>query len=93
MAAKYGAFLTYAFLPEQAELPTVHDLAHVYAANRFNKDTKVFGVIGNPISQSRGYLLYNAAMIHAGFNGVYLPLLVDDVKLFFDTFTDFAGFR
>lgn len=65
----------------------------MYQAQRFSASTKIFGVIGKPISQSRGFLLYNAAMIEKGFDGVYLPFLVDDVELFFKTFTDFAGFR
>eukprot|EP00271_Cylindrocystis_brebissonii_P008772 TRINITY_DN23260_c0_g1_i1.p1 TRINITY_DN23260_c0_g1~~TRINITY_DN23260_c0_g1_i1.p1 ORF type:complete len:535 (-),score=109.47 TRINITY_DN23260_c0_g1_i1:925-2529(-) len=92
LAPKYGSMVSYAYLPEQDELPTVHDYAKVYQGQRISASTKVFGVIGKPISQSRGYLLYNAAMIEKGFDGVYLPFLVDDVEVFFKTFTDFAGF-
>ncbi len=93
LAPKYGSFFTYVYLPEQGQLPTIHDYTKVYQGQRFTASTKVFGVIGKPISQSRGFLLYNAAMIEKGFDGVYLPFLVDDVELFFNTFTDFAGFR
>lgn len=92
LAPKYGSYLTYAYLPEQQELPTVYDYAKVYKGERINPATKVFGVIGKPISQSRGYLLYNAAMIYKGFDGVYLPFLVDDVESFMTTFKDFAGY-
>jgi shikimate 5-dehydrogenase len=54
----------------------------------------VFGVVGNPVSHSRSPALHNAAMAAAGFDGVYLPFLVDDFPRFIDAYRDrdFAGF-
>ncbi|XP_022718926.1 bifunctional 3-dehydroquinate dehydratase/shikimate dehydrogenase, chloroplastic-like [Durio zibethinus] len=56
-------------------------------------DTKVHGVIGNPISHSKSSHLYNTAFRSTGFNGIYLPLLADDVSKFITTYSspDFAG--
>nr|ACF05190.1 3-dehydroquinate dehydratase/shikimate 5-dehydrogenase [Spirogyra varians] len=90
LAPKFNSFLTYAYLDDKSgsaqELPTVYDAVHVYQIKRLTRQSKVFGVVGNPISQSRGYLLYNAGMIAKNFDGIYLPFLVDDVRLFFKTF-------
>ena len=37
---------------------------------------QVYGVVGNPVAHSRSPALHNAAMGAAGFDGVYIPLLV-----------------
>lgn len=57
--------------------------------------TKVFGIIGSPVSHSRSPLLHNSAFQHIAFDGVYVPLLVDDLDRFLAAFaphTDFQGF-
>nr|GEV55140.1 bifunctional 3-dehydroquinate dehydratase/shikimate dehydrogenase, chloroplastic-like isoform X2 [Tanacetum cinerariifolium] len=55
-----------------------------------------FGTLehGKPVGHSKSPLLYNKAFRSVGFNGVYVHLLVDNVKKFLDTYssTDFAGF-
>ncbi len=66
--------------------------AHIQNQQR---GTKVFGIIGNPVSHSRSPLIHNTAFQHIGFDGVYVPLLVDDLARFLEAFkshTDFQGF-
>lgn len=55
---------------------------------------QVYGIVGNPVSHSRSPVLHNAAMAATGFDGVYIPLLVDDFPTFITAFgdRDFAGF-
>ena len=55
---------------------------------------QVFGVVGNPVSHSASPAVHNAAMAEVGFDGVYLPFLVDDMSSFLEAFSDseFAGF-
>lgn len=48
--------------------------------------TKVFGIIGNPVSHSKSPLIHNTAFQHIGFDGVYVPLLVDDLAKFLKAF-------
>ena len=48
--------------------------------------TKLFGIIGNPVSHSRSPLIHNTAFQHIGFDGVYVPLLVDDLERFLYAF-------
>ncbi|XVF30845.1 hypothetical protein REPUB_Repub16aG0092800 [Reevesia pubescens] len=98
LAPKFGGFLTFGSLeagvvsaPGQ---PTVKELLDLYNMRHIGPDTKVHGVIGNPISHSKSPHLYNTAFKSTGFNGIYLPLLVDDVSNFITSYSspDFAGY-
>ncbi|XAR52529.1 3-dehydroquinate dehydratase [Bertholletia excelsa] len=98
LSAKFGGFLTFGSLeagvvsaPGQ---PSVKDLLDLYNFRQIGPDTKVHGVIGNPIGHSKSPHLYNAAFRSAGFNGIYLPLLVDSVANFLNTYSspDFVGY-
>lgn len=98
LCAKFGGFLTFGTLesgvvsaPGQ---PTIKDLLDLYNFRSIGPDTKVFGIIGKPVGHSKSPLLYNQAFKSAGFDGVFLHLLVDDVASFLQTYssTDFAGF-
>ncbi|KAJ8760750.1 hypothetical protein K2173_017897 [Erythroxylum novogranatense] len=98
LAAKYGGFLTFGSLeagvvsaPGQ---PTVKELLDLYNLRWIGADTKVHGVIGSPIGHSKSPHLYNSAFKSVGFNGIYLPLLVDDVANYMSTYSspDFVGY-
>ena len=41
--------------------------------------TKVFGIVGNPVSHSMSPLMHNVALESLDFNGVYVPFPVEDV--------------
>ncbi len=43
---------------------------------RIDGNTKVYGIIGNPVSHSFSPAMHNAAFEETGFNGVYVPLPV-----------------
>ncbi|XP_021742754.1 bifunctional 3-dehydroquinate dehydratase/shikimate dehydrogenase, chloroplastic-like [Chenopodium quinoa] len=100
LSAKFGGFLTYATLECRESVPglgqsTIKDLLDLYTFRQIGADTKVLGVLGNPISHSKSPHLYNAAFKSVGFNGVYLPLLVDSVSDFLETYSspDFVGYK
>ncbi|GLC40828.1 hypothetical protein PLESTF_001042000 [Pleodorina starrii] len=99
LAAKYGGYLTFAAMsPERASAPGQPDigkLAGLYGYRRQGPETKVYGIIGNPVSHSKSPLIHNTAFQHIGHDGVYVPLLVDDLARFLEAFRDypdFAGF-
>ncbi|KAK4841176.1 hypothetical protein QYF36_000141 [Acer negundo] len=96
LGPKFGGFLVYGSLGGKSVpgLPTLVSLKQVYKLERTNADTKVFGVVSNPVGHSKGPILHNPAFRHTQYNGIYVPLLVDDIKEFFATYTgiDFAGF-
>ncbi|KAK6254580.1 hypothetical protein SCA6_015885 [Theobroma cacao] len=98
LCAKFGGHLTFGTLeagvvsaPGQ---PTINDLLNLYNFRQLGPDTKVYGVIGKPVGHSKSPMLYNEAFKSAGFNGVYVHLLVDDLSTFLQSYssTDFAGF-
>ncbi|KAJ8898668.1 hypothetical protein K2173_004702 [Erythroxylum novogranatense] len=96
LAPKFGGVLVYGSLKgkEVSGMPTLVSLRQVYKPEYINPDTKVFGLISNPVGHSKGPILHNPAFRHTGYNGIYVPMLVDDVNEFFRTYTstDFAGF-
>ncbi|XP_041016725.1 bifunctional 3-dehydroquinate dehydratase/shikimate dehydrogenase, chloroplastic-like isoform X1 [Juglans microcarpa x Juglans regia] len=96
LGPKFGGFLVYGSLECKSipGLPTLLSIKHVYKLEHLNADTKVFGLISNPVGHSKGPILHNPAFRHTGYNGIYVPMLVDDIKEFFETYTgtDFAGF-
>uniref|UniRef100_A0A5B6YYX0 shikimate dehydrogenase (NADP(+)) n=1 Tax=Davidia involucrata TaxID=16924 RepID=A0A5B6YYX0_DAVIN len=98
LCPKFGGYLTFGTLeggivsaPGQ---PTIRNLLNLYNFRHLGPDTKVFGVIGKPVSHSKSPILYNEAFKSVGFNGIYVHLLVDDIASFIQTYssTDFAGF-
>ncbi|XP_050225733.1 bifunctional 3-dehydroquinate dehydratase/shikimate dehydrogenase, chloroplastic-like [Mercurialis annua] len=98
LAAKYGAFLTFgsieAGVVSAPGQPTITDLLDIYNFRQIGADTKVHGMIGNPIGHSKSPRLYNPAFKSVGFDGIYLPLLVDNVANYISTYssTDFIGY-
>lgn len=99
LCPKFGGYLTFGTL-EHGKVsapgqPTIRDLLDLFNFRQLGPDTKVFGIIGKPVGHSKSPLLYNQAFRSVGFNGVYVHMLVDNVKNFLDTYssTDFAGFR
>jgi 3-dehydroquinate dehydratase / shikimate dehydrogenase len=98
LAPKYGGFLTFGSIAPGAESapgqPTIAQLRDLYRLPQQAASTKVFGIIGNPVSHSKSPLLHNTAMADASFDGVYVPLLVDNMATFMSTFCelDWQGF-
>ncbi|XP_009587783.1 bifunctional 3-dehydroquinate dehydratase/shikimate dehydrogenase, chloroplastic isoform X1 [Nicotiana tabacum] len=96
LGPKYGAFFVCGSLGGKSNpgLPALTSIKDVYKLEYVNQDTRVFGVISNPVGHSKGPLLHNPAFRHTGYNGIYVPLLVDNIKEFFRVFScnDYAGF-
>jgi 3-dehydroquinate dehydratase/shikimate dehydrogenase len=65
------------------ETPALRELAEVYRASEIDRETKLLGIIGNPVAHSRSPLIHNGWLRDAGLNAVYLPFLVDDPGAFF----------
>ncbi len=92
LAKKLGAFAAYCALqPETATAPgqvTLDEMVDRYRWRTIDQSTRVFGVVGDPVSHSMSPLLFNRWFADAGINAVYLPLLVrrngSDVGQFLD---------
>lgn len=78
LAKKFGALLTFAALDAGSGTasgqPTVADLKTRYRWDAIDAETRVFGVIGYPVSHSMSPAIHNGGFDRTGFNGVYLPM-------------------
>lgn len=96
LGPKYGAFMVCGSIGGRSVpgLPPLLSLKNVYELDNVDVDTKVFGVVSNPVGHSKGPLLHNPAFRYCGYNGIYVPLLVDNIKEFLRVYScaDFAGF-
>ncbi|MBP9664158.1 MAG: shikimate dehydrogenase [Pyrinomonadaceae bacterium] len=82
----HGAFLTYASLDQGKETAdgqmTARDMLGVYRVKELDRETRVYGVIGDPVSQSLSPYMQNAAFAAVGENAVFLHLPVRDLDEF-----------
>lgn len=80
LGRKYGAPFTYAgFNPERVfapGMPIFSDLKRDYFYDKIDKETEVFGVIGDPIGHSLSPAIHNTAFRHLGLNCVLVPFLI-----------------
>jgi 3-dehydroquinate dehydratase/shikimate dehydrogenase len=92
LCGKYGAPFTYAAFSAEREIApgqlTFQQMKDLYRFDEINRDTKVFGVLGDPIGHSLSPVLHNSAMQKIGFNGVYVPIRVtrDQLPAMLDDF-------
>ncbi len=92
LGAKFGAPFTYAAFNKERGiapgLPSFQEMKRLYFYDRINSQTKVFGVIGDPVAHSLSPLVHNLGFRHLGINAVYLPFRVprpefaDSIKAF-----------
>ncbi|XP_065853571.1 bifunctional 3-dehydroquinate dehydratase/shikimate dehydrogenase, chloroplastic-like isoform X2 [Euphorbia lathyris] len=96
LSPKYGGFLVYGSIEGSSILgvPSLQSLREAYKVECINSDIKVFGLISKPVSHSKGPMLHNPTFRHMNYNGIYVPMFVDDLKEFFTVYTspDFAGY-
>ncbi len=98
LTRKFGGLLTFASLERGKESApgqlTVDELSRIYHFKNINKETKLYGIIGNPVSHSMSPVIHNASFTEKGLNNVYLPLKVSNIGTFIRECRkiDFQGF-
>jgi 3-dehydroquinate dehydratase/shikimate dehydrogenase len=80
LGLRYGSPFTYgAFNKERTIAPGIlsfHDLQKHYFADQINANTKIYGVVGDPVAHSLSPLIHNRALRELGINGLYLAFRV-----------------
>jgi 3-dehydroquinate dehydratase/shikimate dehydrogenase len=84
LALREGSALAYAAVGEKTAPGqlTLDEMKNLYRADKLNRKTRVYGVIGDPVSHSLSPLMHNLAFQQKKINAVYLPFLVRDLKDF-----------
>jgi 3-dehydroquinate dehydratase/shikimate dehydrogenase len=84
LAPREGGALNYAPV-ENATAPgqvSLDEAITIYRADRVDRRTRVYGVIGDPIGHSLSPVMQNAGFQARGVNAIYLPFLVQDLQDF-----------
>jgi 3-dehydroquinate dehydratase/shikimate dehydrogenase len=85
LGAKFGAPFAYAaFNKERGIAPGIlsyDEMKNVYRYHRINAETRIYGVIGDPVAHSLSPLIHNAAFHSLGVNAVYVPFRVPRLHL------------
>jgi 3-dehydroquinate dehydratase / shikimate dehydrogenase len=80
LSLKYGSpFIYAAFNKERGiapGLPSMDELHRQFHVEGINKQTQVYGVLGDPVGHSFSPLLHNQIYKHIGINAVYVPFRV-----------------
>jgi 3-dehydroquinate dehydratase/shikimate dehydrogenase len=80
LSLKYGApFMYAAFNKERGiapGLPSLDEVLRFFNARKIGRDTKVYGVLGDPVAHSFSPALHNLMFRQTGLDAVYLPFRV-----------------
>jgi 3-dehydroquinate dehydratase/shikimate dehydrogenase len=92
LALREGSALAYAPVatataPGQVSLD---ELKHLYRAHLLTRRTRVYGVIGEPVSHSLSPILHNTGFVARHVDAVYLPFLVHDLRDFLAAVPEFG---
>lgn len=93
LAPRFNGYITYCSLEEGAETAqgqiSVNKLLNVFNYRSINEQTKIFGLVGNPVSHSRGIYVHNEFFKKNNLNAVYVNFLVDDFEKYFRAFSQY----
>jgi len=88
-----GGFLTFGSLETGKETApgqiTALRLRDIYRVCDTRSTFKIYGVVGNPVMKSMGYLIHNKAFEEIGVSDIYVPFLVDNATKFFKEFSPY----
>ncbi len=84
LALRAGSALAYAAVAEATApgQPMLEEMKNLYRADRLNRRTRVYGVIGDPVAHSLSPLMHNVGFQARRMNAVYLPFRVGDLRDF-----------
>ena len=92
LALRSGSALAYAPV-EESTAPgqiSLSAMKALYRADRIDRRTRVYGVIGNPVHHSLSPLMQNAAFEERHMDAVYVPFLVRDLRDFLGAIPEFG---
>lgn len=91
---RFGSMLSYSTAGTAAAAPghlPPEKMTNLFRFREIDPETKLFGIIGNPVLHSKSPEIHNPGLKAAGLNAVYIPFPVDDPELFFTRIRDLGG--
>ena len=90
LGCAFGSFLTYGSLQEGKQSAagqiSCQELKELYRINSISENTHIYGIIGNPVSNSLSPIIHNSMFKSLNLDAVYLPLQIDNLESFFTKF-------
>src|SRR3990172_6909981 len=87
---RFGSYLTFASLRTGKESApgqiSIHELLNTYQAQKQDKHSAIYGLIGNPVSHSISPIIHNTLFREIHFNSIYFPFKVDNIGDFMKEF-------
>jgi 3-dehydroquinate dehydratase/shikimate dehydrogenase len=87
---RFGSYLTFASIRTGKESApgqiSIHELLNTYQAQKQDKHSAIYGLIGNPVSHSISPIIHNTLFKELNFNGIYVPFKVDNIGDFMKEF-------
>jgi len=87
---RFGSYLTFASLQAGKESApgqiNIHELLNTYQAQKQDKRSAIYGLIGNPVSHSISPIIHNTLFREMNFNSIYVPFKVDTIGDFMREF-------
>lgn len=89
---RFGSYLTFASLQKGKESApgqiSIQEFLHTYQAQRQDKGTDIYGLIGNPVSHSISPIIHNTLFKKMNLNSIYVPFKVDNIGDFIRAFRE-----
>ncbi|TVM02654.1 MAG: shikimate dehydrogenase [Candidatus Brocadia sp. WS118] len=89
---RFGSYLTFASLRKGKESApgqiSIQEFLTIYRAQRQDKDTGIYGLIGNPVAHSISPLIHNTLFKEMNLNSIYVPFKVDNISDFIRAFRE-----
>ncbi|KAB2836135.1 MAG: shikimate dehydrogenase [Candidatus Brocadia sp.] len=89
---RFGSYLTFASLRKGKESApgqiSIQEFLYTYQAQRQDKDTSIYGLIGNPVSHSISPIIHNTLFKEMNLNSIYVPFKVDNIGDFIRAFRE-----
>ncbi|UCD72149.1 MAG: shikimate dehydrogenase [Syntrophobacterales bacterium] len=94
LTLRYGGLMTFGSLEKGKEsapgqIPS-RDLREIYRVHQIHRDTRVFGLLGDPVFQSLSPIIHNSAFQALGCDAVYIPFQVRSLETLLPVFLSMA---
>ena len=87
LAEKIGSYLTFSSKAGVVAAPghvSPEILNNTYRFREVEKDTQIFGIIGNPVMHTKSPHIHNGGYKELGLNAIYVPFEIDSLEPFLE---------